>query len=177
MKNALIPLLLPALLLARDLDFELLGPEAYRFDPVPHVESAVSAPSLDRGAADSRAAGIALEGSMGLATGAAAAAVIVVPLALTAMAEDPAPLRYTAAGINALGATAGIWLGGLWSGRAGSVEATLAGAFVGQVAGMFAGSLIYSALEGHPLDKPLSVTVSFALPTVLGLVGYNLTDR
>lgn len=179
MKNALIPLLLPALLFAGELDYDLLGPEAYHFDPAPVVASPGSAEpgDLGRGASESRAAGLAFQGSMGLATGAATAAAIALPLAFTALSGHPEPLRYTAAGMNALGATAGIWLGGLWSGRSGKVKATLAGAVIGQVAGLLAGPAIHAALGGHPLDRPVSMTVTFALPTVLGMLAYDLTDR
>lgn len=171
MKPALLPLLLPALLLGRELDFELLGPEAYRLDNV-RLESTLEAED-----GEGRLPSVALESGMGITLGAASAVAVVLPLALMTLDSDPTPLKYTAAGINVLGATAGIWLGGRWTGRSGSPAAAFAGALLGQVAGIAAGALIYDALEYHPLDEPLSLTVTLALPTVLGVLGYNLTDR
>lgn len=172
MKKSLLTLLLTALAAAasqKNLDFELLGPEAYRFEtPASQpVDEAGSAPSA------TRASGIFLESGLGLAAGAA----LMAPMALSTLDGSSDGRRWAAGTANVLGSAAGIWVGGMWMGRTGNPFVTLAGTVVGQVAGMAAASLIGNAMPGNSAEQPVTFAVGFALPTVLGVLGYNLSDR
>lgn len=172
MMKSLITLLFPALAAAaspRNLDFELLGPEAYRFET-----PATLRPDEDGTApAAARASGILMESGLGLAAGAALA----VPMALYTLEGDDAGRRWAAGTANVLGSAAGIWVGGMWMGRGGNPFVTLAGTVAGQAAGMAAASLLSNALSGNSVEQPVAFAVSFALPTALGVLGYNLSDR
>jgi hypothetical protein len=154
---------------AGDLDFELLGAEAYRI-PTPS--------SLDLGAEStpSRRTSLAVEAGVGALTGLATAALFYYPLSQGRDGGNPDKAFYASGAGNAVGGAVGIWLGGKLMGRQGSPLITLGAA----MAGHFVGSMASFALvdtENRSLGRaPLALGLTLALPTVLGLVGYNLTD-
>lgn len=152
---------------AGDLDFELLGAEAYRIEV---------GTSLSVETAPSRRSSLAVEAGLGALTGLATAAVLFYPLSQDQDGSNPNKAFYASGAGNAMGGAVGIWLGGKLMARQGSPLITLGSAVAGHLIGTMASFAFYDADKQSLGEAPLAFGLTLALPTVLGLVGYNLTD-